>query len=390
MKFWWIFFLGLITVSAVSAQSIEDLHAKKAALKKQIKQLNSLETETSQHKKKSIESLRLLELQVQTRTQLIADINNELQVINERMENNQLIVEMLQADLKLMKEEYASMIRLAQLTSNSYDALIFIISAEGASQAYSRWLYLRQYAQYRSTQLISINSVTAKVQSNLNVLSRQKIEKEALMQQKQQELQGLAEQEQKMEAVLSSLGSKQAELKEKVQKQQKAEAALGEQIEKLLAQEAKKSLAMKQDANTNFDELSAGFLAKKGLLASPIPNGVITVKFGSHKHPLLPNVQIQSNGIEITASAGVRPKAIYDGVVTKVFEVSEGNKALILRHGTYLSVYTNFSEVSVTVGSTIKEGQVLGVLSSKGGYSVLKFQIWKENTKLNPQEWLMK
>lgn len=382
-RYWLLLIVLVMTVGGAWAQSIEDLRSRKVELNKQIKLLNSLINDASKSEQKSLEALRLLELQVRTRTQLIAELNQEMSILNQRIENNQTIEKMLQSDLHAMKEEYAAMIRLAQVNSNAYDAIIFLLSSDNASQAYQRWLYLRQYAQYRSKQLNVINSISAKMQLNLSQLAEQKKSKEVLLVQKQQELTMLRNQEVHLEQMLRSFGVKQVELQSEVSSQQAEETSLKGEIERQLASEAKKNFSNDAD----FDKLSKGFLSKKGKLSRPVVNGVVSEKFGAHSHPMLKNVTINSNGIEITTSAGTRPIAIYDGVVSKVFEVSE-NQAIILRHGTYLTVYSNLSEASVKVGDVVREGQQLGILSSKDGFSVLKFQVWKENAKLDPEEWI--
>lgn len=382
-RYWLLLIVLVMTVGGAWAQSIEDLRSRKVELNKQIKLLNSLINDASKSEQKSLEALRLLELQVRTRAQLIAELNQEMSILNQRIENNQTIEKMLQSDLHAMKEEYAAMIRLAQVNSNAYDAIIFLLSSDNASQAYQRWLYLRQYAQYRSKQLSAINSISAKMQLNLSQLAEQKKSKEVLLVQKQQELTMLRNQEVHLEQMLRSFGAKQVELQSEVSSQQAEETSLKGEIERQLASEAKKNFSNDAD----FDKLSKGFLSKKGKLSRPVVNGVVSEKFGAHSHPVLKNVTINSNGIEITTSAGTRPIAIYDGVVSKVFEVSE-NQAIILRHGTYLTVYSNLSEASVKVGDVVREGQQLGILSSKDGFSVLKFQVWKENAKLDPEEWI--
>lgn len=377
------------SIAGAEAQSVADLHAKKSALNQQIKQLQTLLKDNSKSKQKSISELRLLQLELKVRKSLINDMGIELRVLRQRIENNQRIVELLEQDLVKMKEDYAAMIRLAQVHSNTFDALLFLLSAENASQAYSRWLYLRQYAQYRSKQLDKINSIAIKVQQNLHQIQIKKQDKERLMAQKQQELLTLGEQEVRLGQVLQSFESKHAELKMRITTQQEVEKEMKGEIEQLLTENAKKNLAENTAANVDFDQLTRSFQSKKGKLPWPVKNGVITEKFGEHDHPVLPHIKVRSNGVEIAAALGVQPEAVCDGVVSKIFELSGGSWAVILRHGTYLTVYANLTEVLVKVDEPIAAGQHLGKLSAKGGISVLKFQVWKENTKLNPEEWLL-
>ena len=68
-----------------------------------------------------------------------------------------------------------------------------------------------------------------------------------------------------------------------------------------------------------------------------------------------------------------------------------GNWAIILRHGSYLSVYSNLSGVSVQVGQKVETKQDLGTVFTDredDNRTVLKFQLWYENSKLDPEKWI--
>ena len=68
-----------------------------------------------------------------------------------------------------------------------------------------------------------------------------------------------------------------------------------------------------------------------------------------------------------------------------------GNMAVIIRHGNYLTVYSNLVNVAVQSGQTIETKQEIGSIftdTDEDNKTVLKFQIWKENVKLDPEVWL--
>ena len=61
------------------------------------------------------------------------------------------------------------------------------------------------------------------------------------------------------------------------------------------------------------------------------------------------------------------------------------------RHGNYLTVYSNLSEVFVKAGQQVDSKEEIGSIFtdlSDDNKTVLKFQLWRENTKLDPEEWL--
>ena len=65
--------------------------------------------------------------------------------------------------------------------------------------------------------------------------------------------------------------------------------------------------------------------------------------------------------------------------------------AVIIRHGSYLTVYSNLSDVFVKANQKVDIKEELGTIysdRSDDNKTVLKFQIWRESTKLDPEEWL--
>ena len=123
----------------------------------------------------------------------------------------------------------------------------------------------------------------------------------------------------------------------------------------------------------------------------PVERGVITEHFGINQHPVLTNVQTRNNGVSIATEAGSKVRAIFNGEVSRVFGITGGNTAVIIRHGKYLSVYSNLREVIVKKGDKVATKQTIGTVytdTDDDNKSILKFQIWLENQKLNPEEWI--
>ena len=58
---------------------------------------------------------------------------------------------------------------------------------------------------------------------------------------------------------------------------------------------------------------------------------------------------------------------------------------VMVRHGSYISVYCNLSSVNVRRGQKVSIRQSLGRV---GQDNILQFQLRKETVKLNPENWL--
>lgn len=207
-----------------------------------------------------------------------------------------------------------------------------------------------------------------------------------------------AEAERKRKA--EELARKQAELAKKQKEaeaaKRKAEEQRNEEDRKAIA-EAKKlerevEVAKKEQAKPliyNLDSedrrISGSFESNRGRLPMPITGGYrIVSHFGQYNVEGLNNVRLDNKGINILGSAGAKARSIFDGEVSAVFSMG-GVTGVMVRHGSYISVYCNLSSVSVHRGQKVSARQVLG---SVGQDNILQFQLRKERAKLNPEAWL--
>ena len=119
--------------------------------------------------------------------------------------------------------------------------------------------------------------------------------------------------------------------------------------------------------------------------------GLITDHFGEHPDLVLKHVIKRNAGIDIATQSGAKARAVFKGEVTKVLAIPGGNMAIILRHGSYLTVYSNLANVSVQVGQKVDTKQDIGTVFTDrddDNKTVLKFQLWYENNKLDPEKWI--
>ena len=91
---------------------------------------------------------------------------------------------------------------------------------------------------------------------------------------------------------------------------------------------------------------------------------------------------------DIKGKPGAYARAVFDGEVSAVFQYN-GLTNVLVRHGSYISVYCNLSSVRVKKGSLVRTRDIIGEVSTdKSGNAVLHFQLRKETVKLNPEQWI--
>jgi murein hydrolase activator len=378
----------LIVLSS-QAQSIEALKAQKDKTAKEITYTNKLLNETGKSTKASLDKLSLISQQIELRHKMIDSYNSELSILEQSILDNIEVIQILEADLEKIKTDYAALLQQTYRNMGSVNQLLFVLSSESFNQAYKRLLYTRQLAQFRQEQAKVIQEIQSVMIKKVEDLSSRKTQQSRVLNQKMGEFTRLNQEKEEQSKYYSQLKSKERELRALLDKQRSIEQNLQNEIEKLIAEEARKN---KSTPRTTEDRtLSDNFEKNKGRFPWPTQHGIVTDRFGEHSHPVMKNLIIKNNGVDITTNPGDKARSIFNGTVSKVFLVPGSNSAVIIRHGQYISVYANLKEVYVKQGDAVKTKQDIGLIYSdteENNKTILKFQIWRDNVKLNPEDWI--
>ncbi len=394
MKTWALAGLLLLLQFSALGQSLSDLQQKKENAAKEIELTARLLTQVQQKEKVSLNSLQLLNNNIQQRNTIISNLNAEIRLYQDFIQNNELAVNLLSSDLDKMKEEYAQLIRLAYLHRSSGNQLLFLLSAENVNQAYRRLLYMRRYTQFRNDQAVTMKTLQQLLNEKAKNLEELKATRQELLAETRNETQKLAQEKNRQNQEIQELKKQQRDLRQKLDQQRRIERQLEREIQRIIEEEARKNREAGEPAYTLTPEqklVGESFEQNKLRLPWPVERGIITERFGIHRHPVLENVQVRNNGINIATEPGSKVRAVFNGEVSRVFGISGGNSAVIIRHGNFLTVYSNLFEVTVKKGDKVSVRQNIGTVftdADDGNKSILKFQIWRESEKLNPEEWI--
>jgi septal ring factor EnvC (AmiA/AmiB activator) len=423
----------LLLVLPSFAQNKKELEKKKAQIQKEISATNELLNETKKNKKLSLNQLVALNQKIGMREELIATISSEVNSINLSIDKTNTGINNLKKEIEKLKAEYAAMIYAAYKNQGAYNKLMFIFSAQDFNQAYNRLKYFEQYAEYRKKQALIIQKTQENLNAKLAELQAKRSELRALLGEKEEEKNTLTTEKGEKEEVLMQLQEKEGQLKADLQKKQEDANRLQREIRKIIEEEIKKAreeaaLAAKaakeknkaNNKNKNVppeknvgkeenkeenkenkeyvltltpeaQKLSESFELNKGKLPWPVTEGLITGPFGEHEHPVLKGIKVKNDGIDISTKPGSQVRAIFDGEVTGVISIPGAGKAVIIRHGEYLSVYSNLSEATVQKGNKVKTKQNLGTaLTDEDNKTSMELQIWKGSVLLNPTGWIYK
>jgi septal ring factor EnvC (AmiA/AmiB activator) len=138
--------------------------------------------------------------------------------------------------------------------------------------------------------------------------------------------------------------------------------------------------------------IANNFKANKGKLPWPVEKGFVSLGYGDQAHPIYKSLVVHNSGVEITTDQGASARAVFGGEVISVMVLSPVNKAVMIQHGDYFTVYQNLSNVNVSKGDKVTIKQPIGRIRTNGdtGKTVLKFTISQNTTYSNPAGWLFK
>lgn len=388
--------LFILFQTSLRAQSLSELQQKKESAAREIEITSRLLNQVQKQEKASLSRLQLINNNINQRNQLIAGLDAEVKLYREFIKNNQLVIDLVTNDLEQMKEEYARLLRLTYVSHSSGNPLLFLLSADNFNQAYRRLLYMKRYASVRNRQAEAMKQLQHLLDEKIVKLEEQTEKSRQLLAESREETRKMAQEKTRQNQELQKLKNQQRDLKQKLEQQRKIEQQLEREIQNIIEEEARKNRAAGEPAYSLTPEqklVGENFAQNRLRLPWPVERGVITERFGVHRHPVLEKVQVRNNGINIATEPGARARAVFNGEVSRVFGITGGNSAVIVRHGSYLSVYSNLREVTVKTGDKVSARQSIGTVytdTDDGNKTILKFQIWHENQKLNPEEWLGK
>ena len=389
--------LSFVPAYAQTETDRTQLEQRKKENLRKIKEAQQILSETSTRKKSSLGQLSAINRQIEARESLITSINEEIELLGTQIGEITGVIVALEDDLVNLKKEYAYMVYATQKTNNSYDRLIFIFSAASFNQMFMRLKYMQQYSDARRNQVEQIQKVKQTLSNQKASLEAKQMEQKVLLDQQVMANEDLLALKAKQRSVIRDLNKQESRLKDELADRQKAVDELDRLIASLIRKEIEESNKNKNAdrvaLNASNEVVSTSFAQSKAQLDWPVNSGFISQKFGRNPHPIMKNIMVPNDGIDIQTVQSAEVKAVFDGVVKAITPIPEPGdlKAVIMQHGEYFTVYSRLKEVNVKTGQKLSASEAVGMVYTDGnGVSMLQFQIWRNSQKLNPEAWLQK
>jgi septal ring factor EnvC (AmiA/AmiB activator) len=432
-----LLFLGATGLLFAQSADREELERERKEIQDELKEIQGMYSKVKGQTKQSLGQLNMLARKITLQERYISSINKELRMIDDDLYRSNLEIYRLQKQLDTLKSEYARTIVYSYKNRSSFDYVNFIFSANSFIDAIRRVAYLKSYRAYREKQVANINEHQQLIAKRQEQQIGRKQQKSTALQTQTTQRNELSEQKKEKDVVVSKLKSQGSELQKQIAAKKKRdrdlknaltaivrreiEAAKKKEAERLAAEKkerdriaaekrknevaanptaapvttpARPEVAEKKpdsylELNARDVKLGADFSKSKGKLPWPVDKSVVLVPFGRYKVEGFTNIVDDNPGITIGTPSGSPVKSVFDGEVMAIHNYGEA-AAVVIRHGKYITTYSNLSSVSVSKGSIVRTGFVIGRAgdADDGSGGQVNFMLMIENNNVNPASWL--
>ena len=342
----------------------------------------------------------------------IADRLDGIRRAEDRMFDLDRYIKALQADIDIVnkrlqekKEKFARALRMARAYRHSQSPTLFILSGRKLTQMSRRARNTNYFATILRTMGEELVSKQKQLLATQNELLRSKSEMNNLLTAIMKERNDLGVQQDQLQSMIAALDNKERDLESKLTKQRDQLTQLNGKIDAVVAAEVemarKRTETRRKKNSTNVTTgryvtpedkaINTSFEQNKGRLPVPITGGyVLGERQGQLNMPGTSDTQLDNKGTNYVGKSGARARSVFDGEVTAIFKFYD-TKGVIIRHGSYISIYGNLSSVIVSQGQKVHARDLIGTIAANSDAKcILHFQLRKETTALTPEQWVSK
>ena len=403
-RFFLVVFLTVCNFSFAQqkTQQQRNLEKRKEEIATEIAQMERLLQQQVRLKGSAIDQIQLLDNKRYALESLIELTANEVQLLQRQIAESNSRISDLKDQIEVIKQDYEKVIVNSYKRKVEKNKWLFLLAADSFKDARRRWNYLLQYASYRTTQAERLVRKQEELQQISATLEDQLKQKEAKVEENRRQQRALISDREKQEVLIANARKQERAYRRELADRDKERKRIDSEIDRLIREAIEKAnrerlaKAKKASSKDGFvltpeaEALAKSFEGNKGRHIWPVEKGIKSIGYGTYADKLYPALKHFNNGVTIATESGSKARAIYDGEVMNVMISRQGIKGVYVRHGDYITMYYNLQDVSVKEGDKVAAKQSLGTLHTDkvSGQTLLKFYLYKNTTRLNPEEWV--
>ena len=328
----------------LSQTTRKQLESQKAAIQKELKQINELLFKNKKQKAETFSDIEKLSLKIERKQEFIKLTNKQINLLNKDLQENQTKQDQLSIELSQVRSAYKELILQSYKARSGKNRLMFVLSSETFFQAFKRTQYIKQYAVYRKAQANKILKLSEQLTKIKEELNERKLIKQQLLNDNRLTQKSLENEKKQADKIAFNLRKEEKKYKKNILAKQRERTRIDKQIDKLIrdAIAASNKSKEKSDSFTLTPEaiaLEKNFELNKGKLPWPVSRGVVIQKFGTQPHPVVKTAKIKSNGIVIATEKSAKVKTVFKGKVLSVLRFKGSNPTILIQHGNYITAY---------------------------------------------------
>ncbi len=382
----------------------KQLESRRQELRREIQKINALRAENKSKEKSQLSLIEDFNYKINVLNNLIKVTNQQANLLTREINSNQRQISALRNELKLLKEDYASMVVKSYKSRNQQSKIMFLLSSDNFKQAYKRLQYMKQYTNHQKEQGEIIKSKTIELQSINKKLVAQKEDKKKLIAENKVAQNKLEKERTQHKVLMASIRKNLSKYTAQIRTKQREANRIDREIERIIKaaiaasnkKRAKTSTSSKKSAGFSLTSeekvLANSFTANKGKLPWPVEKGYVKLGYGTQRSLVDPSLTIKSNGVRIATEKGAKVRAVFNGKVSKIVLIKNANPIVMIRHGNYITAYKNLGKVFVKEGDKVTTKQHIGEVftNPSNGETVLNFVVFKNLQTQNPASWIYK
>lgn len=359
----------------------------------EIARINKLVGATRKEQGTTLTHLKLVGTKLESRQRIVRGIESEIGTLSGELRTKSAEVERLRARYEELKRTYSALIRIAYKNYRNNSFLSFIVSAHDFMDAARRVYYVKRITTDLERKAGELRELGRQLTGELTALDDRKRELAGLQQEHTAEARQLEEERVQLRKTQDALRGREKDLLAQAEKRRRKITELERRLQQAVNDEVRRAKSSGEGRNTPqgaaAEQLTAQFEARKGKLPRPV-EGVVVDRFGVRNHPTQQGVKVNNKGVNLAARAGSEVQAVFGGEVRKVFFFQGLGVSVMVRHGAYLTIYANLESVFVREGERVMDGTPIGVVAkaAEGQQATLHFEVWKETTTLDPEQWI--
>ncbi|MEX0684786.1 MAG: peptidoglycan DD-metalloendopeptidase family protein [Balneolales bacterium] len=397
------------------------------ALRQQIENAEKQISQTEGEYNRLFQEYQQKERELALREEIIKNLQKEGNHLNQELELNRKSIQELTNDLDRLILNYQKTLKYLYKNGRIPD-IALILTAESINQMLVRSYYLNKFDDYRQRQADQIDEAQAELEKTKEELIDNQQRNEEILAEKQREQNTQRQRITQQEKNIQVIQSNQRAIKEQLARYESEVSELENTLKgfieeeiriresesnrlRILEAERKKRLAEAEEAGdalaisryssptrtarlTSSEEIAIveeAFSKAKGEMPWPVESGVVSAGFGNKVNPLY-GTKVNNPGVEIATESQSPVRVVHEGIVFAIQTLPGFGACVFVKHGRYITVYGNLSEIRVRKNTYVQAGDVIGLSGDDNSLKgqALFFMVRDGEVNLDPEQWITK